>query len=198
MREGGRRTLRVEMGPGWERKTERDVELSLRLSTGDGRRAQGVVKAYGGGGFGAGYNDAHPPFSFHVPAEATRVEVVSILSGHGQTDRDNCAEWCDHRHRFAVNGEELPEIRSELAIGALRGCAERADRGVSPGQGGNWAPGRAYWCPGMPVDAIRQDVTAWVDLGADNELTYTASLGRRGEPRGGDIALSTYVVWYAD
>ncbi len=194
---GGPQTFFVEMGPPWERNTERDVAISLRLSRRGGPRSRGVLKAYDGGGFDADYNGNHGPVSFSVPEEATRVEVVTILSGHGQTDRDNCAEWCDHRHEFSVNGEELPRIRSRLAIGALRGCAERADRGVPPGQGGNWAPARAYWCPGMPVDAIRQNATELVDRGVDNELTYRATFAGR-EPRGGSIALSTYVVWYGD
>ena len=35
---------------------------------------------------------------------------------------------------------------------------ESVDRRVIPGQGGNWTPARAYWCPGMPVDAVRTNV----------------------------------------
>jgi len=49
----------------------------------------------------------------------------------------------------------------------------------------------------MPVDAIRQNATELVDRGVDNELTYRATFAGR-EPRGGSIALSTYVVWYGD
>ena len=49
----------------------------------------------------------------------------------------------------------------------------------------------------MPVDAIRQDITDLVDLGVENELTYTANLAG-GAPGGGNIDLSTYVVWYTE
>jgi hypothetical protein len=66
---------------------------------------------------------------------------------------------------------------------------------VPPGQFGNWAPERAYWCPGAQVEPIRVDLTGQARLGEENELTYRAGLGT-GAPGGGDIALSSYVVWY--
>jgi hypothetical protein len=136
------------------------------------------------------------PFRFTPPADATRVELVTILSGHGQTSGNNCAEWCDHRHEFSVNGTALPALRHDgPAIGSERGCAARAADGVIPGQWGNWAQSRAYWCPGLPVDAERTDITSLVNLGEENELAYRGLFGGR-EPSGGDIALSAYVVWY--
>ena len=134
---------------------------------------------------------------FTPRADASRVELVVILSGHGQTDGDNCAEWCDHRHHFTVNDTALPVIRPTDATGTLRGCAVRAVEGVPPGQWGNWAPGRAYWCPGLPVETLRFDLTGAVTLGVENQLSYRGTF-RDGEPAGGDIALSTYVVTYTD
>jgi hypothetical protein len=68
---------------------------------------------------------------------------------------------------------------------------------VIPGQWGNWAQSRAYWCPGLPVQAVRTDITALVTPGSENELTYEGAF-RTGAPNGGDIALSAYVVWYVD
>ena len=199
MRAGGEQTFRVEMGPGWERGTEREARMSVRLAArGERPKSQVVERAFGGGGFGGEYNNREP-FAFTPPADANRVEVVVIVSGHGQTDGDNCAEWCDHRHHLAVDGNDLPVVSSPLEmIGALRGCAVRAVDGVSPGQWGNWAPGRAYWCPGMPVDAIRFDVTEHVEPGVESQLTYRGTLGAATEPRGGDIALNVYVVSYTD
>jgi hypothetical protein len=67
---------------------------------------------------------------------------------------------------------------------------------VIPGQLGNWAVTRAYWCPGLPVEAHRTDITDLVHLGEDNTLAYSAHYGT-GDPGGGDIALTAYVVWYA-
>lgn len=191
---GGEQTFRVEMGPDWERHTSRDASISLRLrNQGTPTRPAGVVRAFTGGDFGAEYNHRQP-FTFMLPAGATRLELVLILSGHGQTAGDNCAEWCDHQHHFTINGAGVAPVESQQPIGLLRTCAERAMDGVPPGQWGNWAPGRAYWCPGLPVETMRIDVTEYARPGAENELAYLATFGRL-EPRGGEIALSAYLVW---
>ena len=194
--DGGPQTFRIEMGPGWERKTERSVRIALRLSNeGKDERAVGAVRIAGGGTFDASYNEREP-VPFEVPADATRVELVSILSGHGQDATTNCAEWCDHRHRYTINDQALPVVRSRPGIGSIDGCATAAADGASPGQFGNWAPQRAYWCPGVPVEHIRQDITQLVTLGAENQFDYTATLGANGAPGGGNISSSVYVVWY--
>lgn len=193
MAAGGEQTFRVEMGPGWERATVRDARVELRLRTTGGDLPVGAERAFTGGEFNADYN-TREPFVFTPAADAAKVELVLILSGHGQTDGDNCAEWCDHRHQFTLNGEALDIVRSQPGIGQLRTCAVRAREGVPPGQWGNWAPGRAYWCPGLPVDLIRVDVTEHALLGMENTLDYQGVF-QRGEPRGGNIALSAYVTW---
>ncbi len=197
LRDGGARSFFVELGPEWERATEWNAQVRLRFRTRTGEpRAIGAELAFRGGAFDATYN-TREPMRFTPPADATRVELVTILSGHGQTSGDNCAEWCDHRHAFALNGTALPVIAHEGdRIGSDRGCAARASEGVMPGQWGNWAQSRAYWCPGLPVEARRDDITSLVTLGSENEMTYAGSLGAESEPRGGDIALSAYVVWY--
>src|SRR5205085_1832876 len=163
LRDGGARSFFVELGPDWERATEWDAQVSLRLRTQGGEPlASGSVRAFTGGAFDASYN-TRPPFTFTPPAGVTRVELVTILSGHGQTAGDQCAEWCDHRHDFSVNGTDLPEIlHAGARIGADRGCAARASEGVIPGQWGNWAQARAYWCPGLAVQALRTDITSLV------------------------------------
>ncbi len=195
--DGGTQTFKLVMGPNWERGTSRKATFKLRLSTRGTPKSLGLKKVYGGGGFNADYNMNHGPVSFSVPAAADRAELVLILSGHGQSDGDNCSEWCDHRHNFAVNGQAIAEIRSEIPIGALRGCADKAAEGVPPGQFGNWAPGRAFWCPGWPVDAMRFDITDYLIGNNMESLTYSANLAGR-PPGGGNIDLSVYVVWYAD
>ncbi len=196
MSAGGEQTFRLVMGPNWERGTERKARFELRLSSSGKGRALGAERVYQGGGFNAEYNMNHGPVSFAVPAEAARAELVVILSGHGQSDGNNCSEWCDHRHDFAVNGNPIGEIRSELPVGSMRGCADKAGEGVPPGQYGNWAQGRAYWCPGWPVDALRFDITEHLTASEMEQLTYSANLAG-GQPGGGNIDLSAYIVWYA-
>jgi hypothetical protein len=192
--DGGAKNLRVELGPEWERATPWDVEVELRLVKRGGERAVGAVPAFEGGTFDANYN-TREAVRFTPPATARRVELVLLLSGHGQDGNTNCAEWCDHRHTFRLNGAALPVVRHEGRVGSPGGCGPAAARGVPPGQFGNWAPERAYWCPGAQVEPIRVDLTGQARLGEENELTYRAGLGT-GAPGGGDIALSSYVVWY--
>lgn len=193
--DGGTTRFRVEMGPSWERPTEREVRIAVRLSNQNrADRSRGAELAYRGGNFNATYNDREP-YRFTPPATARRVELVAIISGHGQDPQTNCAEWCDHNHTFSVNGEALPRIEPGPGTRSFRGCAERADEGVPPGQGGNWALQRSYWCPGLPVDRQVIDITDQVTLGEENTLDYAADL-RGGDPGGGNIDLSAYVVWY--
>jgi hypothetical protein len=197
LRAGGTHSFRIDFGPDFERPTEWLAKVSLRLRKSGGEpRAMGAELAFVGGAFDETYNQ-RADFHFKPPVDATRVELVTLLTGHGQDMTSNCAEWCDHRHTFSVNGTKLPEIKHEgEAIGTLTGCASRAADGVIPGQSGGWAATRAYWCPGLPVEAQRSDITALVKLGKDNALGYVAHFGT-AEPAGGDIALSAYVVWYA-
>ena len=195
VRGGGAQWFRIILGPEWERPTEWEVQVVLRLrAQGAELRSVGVERAFVGGNFDASYNDREP-FTFTPPASARRVELVVIVSGHGQAERTNCAEWCDHRHRFVVNGRMLDEIRHRGRISSADGCGPAAARGVPPGQWGNWAPERAYWCPGMPVDAMRFDITSQVTLGEPNQLSYSANLAG-GAPGGGNIDLSAYVVTF--
>ncbi len=193
--DGGAQRFQIVMGPTWERATPRDVRVAIRLSNqGAAARATAGELAFTGGTFDDTYN-VRDPYRFTPPATASRVELVVILSGHGQEAGNNCAEWCDHRHIFAIGGNDLPEIAHEGNIGSRDGCGPAASRGVPPGQFGNWAPERAYWCPGLPVDPIRVDITSDVTLGAENELTYRGAF-QTGMPNGGNISLSAYVVWY--
>lgn len=193
---GGATRFYVETGPEWERATEYVGTVALRFSTlEDAPHPAGAVRIYTGGPFVAAYNDREPVM-VDIPAEATRVELVTILSGHGQTAPSQCAEWCDHRHLFTVNDTDLPVIRHDGTVGSDLGCAAHAADGVPPNQLGNWAPERAYWCPGLPVDARRDDITALVTPGEAATLDYRALYGGVGVPPTGDIALSAYVVWY--
>ncbi len=194
LKNGGGQRFRIEMGPSWERATERDIKVVLKLaSRSRGVRATGAERAFGGGNFNEEYN-TREPYTFTPPATATKVELVVILSGHGQADSSNCAEWCDHRHGFSVNGNALDEIRHEGTVGAEAGCGPAASQGVPPGQFGNWAPERAYWCPGLPVVHRVIDITEHVTLGQANTLTYQANY-RGGAPGGGNISLNAYVSW---
>lgn len=194
--DGGARTLKVVMGPSWEAATEREVNIDMRLfHAGATDTSTDVQRAFTGGTFDATYNDLQLPFHFTPPAGTTRVELVVLISGHGQTAGDNCAEWCNYEHDFTITGHAPHHVSFDGQAGTAMGCADKTSEGVVPGQYGNWAPGRAAWCPGLPVPARRIDITSDVDLTGDNELSYEGSFAG-GAPRGGDIDLSAYVVSY--
>ncbi|MEC9465935.1 MAG: peptide-N-glycosidase F-related protein [Myxococcota bacterium] len=197
LKDGGVHRFRIEMGPSWERATERHAAMSVRLSNqGKAHTSSSVVRAFGGGTFDANYNTEREAFTFTPPADASRVEIVTIISGHGQTSGNNCAEWCNHIHTFTVNGDSasVHEVNYGNFNDSL-GCAARANEGVVPGQWGNWSQARAGWCPGLPVETVRFDITSEVTLGAENTLGYEASFNG-AVPAGGDIAKNTYIVWY--
>lgn len=198
MRAGGSQTFFVEFGPDWERATEWHASVSLRFRHEGGvPSATGAERAFTGGTFDANYNTSHTPYDFTPPAGTTRVELVTLVTGHGQDGATQCSEWCDHRHTFTVNGTALPTIRhTGDPIGSALGCAERASQGVIPGQLGNWTFERAYWCPGLAVEPIRTDITSLVTIGSSNTVSYVGNTGAVGAPGGGDIDLSTYVVYY--
>ena len=48
------------------------------------------------------------------------------------------------------------------------------------------------------METLRIDLTDQVTPGEESALTYRASYRANDVPPGGDIALSSYVVWYAD
>jgi len=198
LRDGGARRFRIITGPEWEEATTYDLRASLRLSDRGGPRAFEAVPAFTGGVFDATYNEGRDPVSFTPPTGTTKVELVVIVSGHGQGGTSNCAEWCNHEHTFTVNGAATHRIDFPDQAGEPLGCAARSVEGVVPGQWGNWAPGRAAWCPGLPVSAHRIDITGEVTIGAVNDLAYRGTFEGR-EPPGGEnvvIDLSSYVVFY--
>ncbi len=71
----------------------------------------------------------------------------TIISGWGHatpTDSDGraCAEWCFRTHKIKINNVD----KFSHYMGPI-GCGNNP---IS-NQGGNWAPDRAGWCPGMVV-----------------------------------------------
>lgn len=170
-----------------------DMHFRLRNTGQDGASVEVIPAFAGNKGFNDTYNDGWEPLNFTPPPSTKRVELVAIISGHGQ-EAGNCAEWCEHQHEFTLNGSTSyrREFPNQVAASA---CAEQVDIGVVPGQGGNWTPGRAGWCPGLPVQPWRVDITEDVNLGEENTLDYQG-LYNNGTPIGGRIRLNSYVVFY--
>ncbi len=183
-----------------------DLTLDLRFyDRGTGWRPYAMQFLWTGGGFNENYDSLHPPIVFTPPADAGRVDVVGLITGHGYgQDRANCAEFCNHQHEFTVN-EGGPWLKEEPDAGSSYGCAEQTAEQTLPNQYGTWVYGRGGWCPGKQVDPWSADVTAAVDLGGANTIqyrglyqgeTYYPEYYNSGSGFGATIDGATWLVYY--
>lgn len=78
------------------------------------------------------------PRRVEVPAGVGGAKLWVTTTGHGQGNRDNCAEFCARTHAVTFDDQ-----RFEHALWR-DDCAENP---IS-NQRGNWQPSRAGWCPG--------------------------------------------------
>ncbi len=193
----GPKHLRWTANGQWDpRTTDYVVSLSLRLSSAArGMRPVSATPLWTGGDWNAGYDALHAPVMVDVPADAKRVELVTLTTGHGGVAPTNCAEFCNHNHVFGVNGavhrQSFPEAQSAST------CATRVDVGVVPNQHGTWYYGRGGWCPGQDVAPWVVDVTGEVMKGQTNTLTYRTEFnGAAVNASLGNIVLSSWlVIW---
>ena len=85
-----------------------------------------------------------------VPAGVARVQLATLITGHGFADDDKCAEFCNTVHHFQVDDGPVRAL-SQPEAGTDRACALQVGKGVVPNQGGTWVYGRNGWCPGDAV-----------------------------------------------
>lgn len=76
-----------------------------------------------------------------VPAGATATRVRALVTGHGQGNADNCAEFCAKDHVIAVGA----------ATTTARIWRDDCRTTAAPNQQGTWQYPRAGWCPGAMV-----------------------------------------------
>ncbi len=159
-----------------------------------------------GGAFNADYNLGRDPLPFTVPEGATRVQLVTLNTGHGfGRDAANCAEFCDHTHHFRVDADPTELVQAQPYVNDRYGCVAQIDAGTVPNQYGTWVFGRGGWCPGLDVPPWIADLTALAPAG-EHLLAYEGRLAgepytpepRNGEGFGGRIALTSgVVIWMA-
>ena len=95
--------------------------------------------------------------SLAVPAGASSLAIRTFITGHGQGNAENCAEFCVRDHTFTVEGTQTTrEIWRD-------DCATTA----APGQAGTWMYPRAGWCPGAEVHHWAFDVALPTDGALD-------------------------------
>ncbi len=97
--------------------------------------------------------------SLQIGSNIESAHIRTIVTGWGHatpTDSDGraCAEWCFRTHKIMIDNSSL----FSHYMGPI-GCSQNPINN----QGGNWAPDRAGWCPGMTVpvriDKFNSDVS---------------------------------------
>jgi len=159
--------------------------------------------------FNPQYADNRPPVIFTPPEGVQRVEFVTYITGHGWGSAGcyNCAEFCNSRHIFTVNGGTYEFQKSHPEAGDSNYCMELETiaQGVVPNQFGTWGYGRAGWCPGMDVAPFITDITEFISIGEENIIQYDACrvVGNncvtpptcQGDGYCPEIAMSSYVIY---
>ena len=161
--------------------------------------------------FNPSYNDNRPPQVFNVPENATKVEFVAYITGHGWGSAGcfNCCEFCNSRHIFELNGGVYEFEKDYPNASSSNYCMQPSTivQGVVPNQGGTWGYGRAGWCPGMDVHPYITDITNYVEIGQDNVIDYSACRvsgnscvappSCNGDGYCPEVAFSSYIIiWY--
>jgi hypothetical protein len=190
--------------------------ISIYLSTweDDGLRPTDAEWAFGGGAFRGEYNNASRYKRFHDLNLSSGVEKVTItasITGHGfGKDNANCAEFCNHEHRYLMNGHDVQEDHPMAGNSTVdidnEGCAKEVDAGTVANQYGSWPYGRAGWCAGQDVKQWTWDITDWVDFsGGPNTLQYAGLYDGvnyipQDEQSGAnqDIRVASYVVYWTN
>jgi hypothetical protein len=203
--DGGTRRVRLSMPA----SQQYDVHFSVRLSDSDADTSSGRMFAplFAGGPFDAGYNARYQPLRVRVPTNATHVQLVALITGHGWgVELANCAEFCRHTHHFSVNGREY--VKDHPRAGTQLGCVEQIEDGVVPNQFGTWHFGRGGWCPGLDVAPWSVDVTEQMQPGGWATISYRSLVGGRPyvpqpnpDPTGGfpaRIDMTSYLVFDCD
>jgi hypothetical protein len=194
LKNGGRRLFRWEYAPEWN-KQPTATRLNLRFI----RAATGVVPTelhplWTGGGFNSMYNAERTPKQVAIPADAKRVELFAIITGHG-AEQSQCAEFCDHRHEFTIGGRSF--VKAHPEAGTESKCVEQIENGMTPNQAGTWWFGRGGWCPGQQVDPFIVDVTEQAVPGTTVEVSYRGLFAGGDPPDGsGNIVMTSHLVIY--
>jgi hypothetical protein len=169
-----------------------EVTLSLRLSN-RGKTARPFQTRYlwGSAAFGPGYNQNFVPQEVPVPPDTTKVELMTVITGHGGVQPENCAEFCKTTHTFTVNGHDHVLQHPEAGTGLQ--CMLDVTKGTVPNQYGTWWYGRNGWCPGREVAPVLIDVTSDIPAGQPAIVFYEGRFN--GQPYHSDGAYIRMTSW---
>jgi hypothetical protein len=103
-----------------------------------------------------------PDVTVSIPADAKKVALRYLITGHGQGGANNCAEFCTlfYRTRVALSKIDILPWRPNCNVNPLHP------------QNGTWQYARAGWCPGSFVEPTIVDITDKVTPGTDTKLSF--------------------------
>ena len=105
-----------------------------------------------------------------IPGDANRVELRSLITGHGQGNNLNCAEFCPQTHSYTVGKKKYSSRvwRDNCAENPfLTSLTAENKKWIS-----NWTGSRAGWCPGDIVNPWVIDVTEVAQPGTTVQVKY--------------------------
>jgi hypothetical protein len=104
-----------------------------------------------------------PPVSPTVAGNAKSAKLKVVLTGHGQGNTDNAAEFSQYTHTVYVN-----DVSSFNHYLWRTDCASN----TCSAQSGTWTYNRAGWCPGASVIPVYYDLTSNITPGKAVKLEY--------------------------
>jgi len=112
--------------------------------------------------------DQLAPATVPIPADTTRAELRVIVTGHGQGNAFNCAEFCNLIQHVSVNGDDhsYDPWRADCPLNP-----------IGPYQAGTWTYSRSGWCPGALVVPEIFDITSSVTPGEDATIAFSILTG---------------------
>ncbi len=84
-----------------------------------------------------------------LPEGVRAARLRTLVTGHGQGNADNCAEFCPKSHSITVAG-----VAHDRDV-----WRDDCDTTAAPNQAGTWQYPRAGWCPGAEVHAWYETVS---------------------------------------
>lgn len=142
------------VGPGGPYGNGWSVDAGLEFEGGiPERRAIAAVPVIGMRGLVYGdparpITDQLAPFDVAVPEGASSLALRTFITGHGQGNAENCAEFCPRDHTFTLDGVDTT---AEV-------WRDDCETTAPSDQQGTWQYPRAGWCPGTESHAWTMDV----------------------------------------
>ena len=110
-----------------------------------------------------GFNDDLADKDLNVDANTESSHIRMTISGHGQGNTNNAAEFYNVTHNFMLNNQMINAHNVWKSDCESNPCANQA---------GNWLFDRAGWCPGQAVDPYTVNTTAQATAGSTINLDY--------------------------